>query len=162
MPMPTKSDLKKCATRNPDGFGFVASNGANCKTTDFDEFMRELAKVGRNDECMIHCRWATHGSVKDSNCHPFYDKETDTWFAHNGVLPIPSRNDKTDSEIAFRSKIVPAIKKYGYNTDDFWRVVDAIRGGSRFAFMHDGKITFAGDFVDYRGCLFSNMYWQWC
>lgn len=47
----------------------------------------------------MHFRFATHGSVRNRNCHPFRDG--DLFFAHNGVLPYPSVGDRTDSEFAF-------------------------------------------------------------
>jgi hypothetical protein len=47
---------------------------------------------------MLHCRLATHGSVKAENCHPFLLSNRMA-MAHNGMLDIkPLAPDMTDSE----------------------------------------------------------------
>lgn len=155
--MPSKKILDLMAMHNHDGYGFVSSSGKACRTMSYSAFLQQLKQVKKSEECMVHMRWATHGSKSTHNCHPFHDKDTDIWFAHNGVLPIPSKNDMTDSEICFRETLVPAIKKYGFGSERFCRIEDNVRGCSRFAFMKDGKISMFGDWQEFDGCLYSNL-----
>jgi len=144
--------LKKMAAANPHGFGFV-SESACYRTLEFYEFYKQLKKVSVNENCIIHFRWATHGSVKIENCHPFfYDG---IYFAHNGVLPIDSENDMTDSEICFRRYIAPAIKRYGVTRAE--NAINAHRFNSRFAIMTDGEVYLYGEFLTYKGLFFSNL-----
>lgn len=157
--MPAKEILDAMAIRNSHGFGFATSSGKNFKTTNYNLFLRELDKVTASEACVIHMRWATHGSVKTNNCHPFYDKDTGYWFAHNGVLPIASVNDKTDSEIAFRDMFVPALKRYGIESREFDHVVDDIRGYSKFVFMKGIDIYIYGNYTEIDNCYYSNTYW---
>ncbi len=159
--LPNKQIIRAMAECNPDGFGFAATNGMNCKTMDFNTFYKSLKNVPASAAIIMHFRWATHGSTNVRNCHPFYDKETNVWFAHNGVLPIDSTNDRTDSEIYFRSDLVPAIKKYGLASRDFDSVADRLRGTSRFAYMQGEQIYIQGDYYEHGGCYFSNLNWRY-
>ena len=157
--MPKKAILNMMAAHNKHGFGFCSSSGRNFKTTNYNLFLRELDKVTASEACIVHMRWATHGSVCTSNCHPFYDNETGYWFAHNGVLPIASVNNMTDSETAFRSRFVPALKTMSITSREFDDVVNNIRGYSRFAFMKGKDIYIYGDYKEMFGCYFSNDNW---
>lgn len=106
---------------------------------------------------VIHFRYATHGSVRRANCHPFRDGAAGVSFAHNGVLPVIPRGDKTDSETAFRRLLSPVIRLHGLGSPDLAAAVDEIIGGSRFAFLSDdARILTFGQFCGSGGCLYSN------
>ena len=156
--MPAKDILKKCHKANPHGCGFISERHFY-KTLYFDEFLEKLNEVEDSENCIIHFRLATHGSINVHNCHPFRDRKTNTFFAHNGVLPIESKNDLTDSEICFRAEIVPALKDYGFDSKEFDRVVNRIRHGTRFAIMHKGEVKTYGDFQTLNNIKYSNLRW---
>lgn len=154
--MPPYSILKRCATLNPHGFGF-ATKDRIYKTLSFDEFYRELQTIDKYETAILHFRYATHGSIKLDNCHPFRDDDTGVSFAHNGILNIVPYEDMTDSETAFRGIFVPKIKEYGIDSDEFIIAVHNIIGGSRFAFIDkDGEYHLYGSFIQYNGCWYSN------
>jgi len=159
--MPNYRILEQIYLHNHDGIGFCTSTGKSLHTMSFYEFLREIRKIRLNEEAIIHFRWATHGSVSEKNCHPFYDKENDVWFAHNGVLPIPSRRDMTDSEIFFRNRFIPLLKTHAYADPLLWQWCNVERGTSRFIFMHDGKTKRLGNWCEFGGCYYSNMNWQY-
>lgn len=156
--LPSYSTLKACFRANPDGCGYVSTK-SNYKSMDFEDFYYHLQRVGRDEKCILHFRWATHGSVNVKNCHPF--KDGHIWFAHNGVLPIESTNDKTDSEIAFRSIIMPKIRKHGFDSKEMIDACLDIVGSSRFAIfdVKQNAIRTIGSFTPYEGVYFSNMRW---
>ncbi|MGM9686566.1 MAG: class II glutamine amidotransferase [Bacteroidaceae bacterium] len=154
--LPTKSELKMAYRRNHDGCGFV-SESDNFKTLDFEEFWQRLKKVPRGENCIIHFRWATHGSVSIANCHPFYDKTTRTWFMHNGVLPVNPKEDITDSEFVFRTYLAKDLRVHHIYSRDFAKTVGQVIGGSRFAFMQNGNLRVFGKFFEYNGCFYSNL-----
>ena len=161
--LPSDAILKMCYQANPDGCGFSTVR-AWFKSLDFDQFLRVLKRnVSINDDCLIHFRFATHGSVKKENCHPFIDRGAGVAFAHNGVLPILSKNDLTDSEIFFRESFLPTFKKCGWN-EQTKNVIKNVIGGSKFAFLdkNEGLKTF-GEFYTIKGCkcLFSNLRWDY-
>ena len=153
--MPPKRELMLAASTNPHGFGFVSSNGLYKRTMSFVEFYEALKGVGKDDACIMHLRIATHGSHKVSNCHPF--KEGDIYFAHNGVLRVPVKGDKTDSETEFDTVLYPAAKKYGLDSPMFNLIVKQEIGWSKFAFMQNGHIWLFGRFIEQNGLYYSNL-----
>lgn len=154
--MPPKAIIERCATLNPHGFGF-ATKDRIYKTLSYSDFCREIKTIGKNETAILHFRYATHGSIKTENCHPFKDEETGISFAHNGILDIKPIGDMTDSETAFRTTFVPALKDGGLDSDSLIEEVYRIKGPSRFAFIDkDGDYRLYGTFVQYNGCWYSN------
>ena len=155
--LPSKRELRMAYNRNHDGCGFV-SESDHYKSLDFEDFYARLKKVPKDEHCIIHFRWATHGEVSIENCHPFYDKKSDTWFMHNGILAITPYKGKTDSETAFRKLLAPAIRRYGLYSRELQAAVHEIIGSSKFAFMQGGNLKAFGHFIEYKGCYYSNLY----
>lgn len=154
--MPPMAIIARCAALNPHGFGF-ATKDRIYKTLSFEDFKREIKTIRKDETAILHFRYATHGSIKASNCHPFRDDKTGVSFAHNGVLNITPIGDMTDSETAFRTRIVPTIKDCGFDSDEFIKANHDIIGGSRFAYIDkDGDYRLYGAFTHYKGCWYSN------
>lgn len=156
--MPNVSVLNRIKSINHDGYGFVSSRH-HFKTLDYGAFLAHLSKVTTDEECLIHLRYATHGSVCRQNCHPF--KRDNVWFMHNGVLPIVPVKNHTDSETAFILKIYPVIKKYSFDSIQTDKAIMSIIGSSRFAFMHDGEVRLYGDYKEIGGIYYSNLRWMY-
>ena len=154
--MPPMAIIARCAALNPHGFGF-ATKDRIYKTLSFEDFKREIKTIRKDETAILHFRYATHGSIKASNCHPFRDDKTGVSFAHNGILDITPIGDMTDSETAFRTRIVPTIEEYGFDSDEFIKANHDIIGGSRFAYIDkDGDYRLYGAFTHYKGCWYSN------
>lgn len=154
--VPSQKTIRNCAWRNNHGFGFATANKIY-KTLSFDDFVKQLKTIKKEDAAIIHLRYATHGSICEANCHPFKDEATGVAFAHNGVLPIIALNDMTDSETAFRLRFVPKIAKYGLYSRNLTQCVNNIIGGSKFAFIDEtGNIKTFGRFIEHNGCYYSN------
>lgn len=154
--VPPMAIIARCAALNPHGFGF-ATKDRIYKTLSFEDFKREIKTIRKDETAILHFRYATHGSIKTSNCHPFRDDKTGVSFAHNGVLNITPIGDMTDSETAFRTRIVPTIKEHGFDSDEFIKANHDIIGGSRFAYIDkDGDYRLYGAFTHYKGCWYSN------
>lgn len=153
--LPSVDELKAAYRRNHDGCGFV-SETSHYKSLHFSTFLRHLMKRDINENVIIHFRLATHGSVSVKNCHPFY--KGGYWFAHNGVLPICSERDKTDSQICFERFVYPVVKKKGWGSSQHQEVMDNWTArGSKFAMMHKGEVLTSGRFVEHDGRLYSNL-----
>lgn len=152
--MPSKVELEAAFRCNPNGCGFVSSEGYNYKGLSLSGLIRELKKVGIEEDCIIHFRLATNGSVKKSNCHPF--ENNGVWFAHNGILSIDTRGDMTDSETAFRDILSPVADRFGISSPQMHNAVSAVIGYSKFAFMKDGRVALYGRFEKHKGCWYSN------
>lgn len=155
---PSIDILDRAYRRNPHGCGLV-SPSVFYKGLSYASFKKYLKECTKEEPLLIHFRYATHGSVKKSNCHPFYDKETETYFMHNGIMGgIQPLKDKTDSECAFRWILQPYIKMYGLDSKDFFETANQVRGfHSKFAFMQNGNVKLSGEFFHYQDCYFSNL-----
>lgn len=155
--LPDEFTLMRCEYQNPHGFGFATPTQRyhTMNRLDFENHVYHDIKLA--DPAILHCRIATHGSIKKANCHPFFDKETGVSFAHNGILDITPKGDWTDSETAFRTIFVPVIKKYGLKSKQLEEAVCDIIGGSRFAFMDDkGHVRLFGHWLKMNGCYYSH------
>ena len=154
--MPPKATLERCARLNPHGFGF-ATKDKIYKTLSIEEFFKAIKKIRHDETAILHFRYATHGSIKLENCHPFKNEETGVSFAHNGILNIVPIDDMTDSETAFRTRIVPIIKEHGFQSRQFIFANYRIIGGSRFAYIDSkGEYRLYGTFIHHNGCWYSN------
>ena len=154
--MPPKAILDRCAALNPHGFGFATKNRIY-KTLSYSEFFDATKRIRKDEAAILHFRYATHGSIKLENCHPFRDAKTGVSFAHNGVLDIVPIGDMTDSETAFRTVLVPTIKEHGFDSDEFMLTAYEIKGPSRFAFIDSkGNYRMYGNFIQHNECWYSN------
>jgi len=157
--MPTDETLYKAYLANHDGCGFV-SERRFYKSLSFNMFLKHLKEVGEDENCIIHFRLATNGSVCDRNCHPF--RRGDLFFAHNGIANIFVRNDMTDSETLLNDAIYPAFMRYGYHSQKFDNSVRSVLGCSKFALMNKGEIKLYGHYQLLDGLYFSNLRWFYC
>lgn len=155
--MPSSQILWDCYRVNHHGMGFATPKTV-FRTLSYQQFFNAIKAVKTSEPCIIHFRWATHGSVKRTNCHPF--SKGGVKFAHNGVLPIESKNDMTDSEIAFRNIIYPAIQHNGFKSEEADRVISQTAGSSRFAIMVGRDVELFGHWDEIDGCFYSNLNWQ--
>lgn len=158
--LPKYELLKRAYKCNSDGCGYVTLNNSkiHCyKSLNFNDFYKDFkANVNVESETIIHFRLATHGSKNVNNCHPFANADKSIYFAHNGVLPIESTNDQTDSQILFNSILLGAIDIYGLRSHNFEKVVKATICTSKFAFLDSKGIVTFGNYLNYKGLLFSN------
>lgn len=157
---PSRDTLEACCKANPHGFGYATMSGKFYKTMNSRDFIRSVIdNIGVEDEAMIHCRLATHGSQCVANCHPFASSENEIIFAHNGILPITPEGDMTDSETAFRRLFLPILIVHTMFDEEFEKAVSSIIGSSKFVFFNrvTKEARLFGDFADYQGCLFSNL-----
>lgn len=114
---PTREQLETAAKSNPDGFGYaiacgnriVTAKGMNSKDI-IDRFMADRAKYP-DGHAIFHHRYATGGVETKYNCHPFrVGGSTQTYLAHNGILPLPwdSKEPRSDTHV-FAADILPAM-----------------------------------------------------
>lgn len=160
VPTPPDTIIRAMHYANPHGMGMCTPTD-HYKGMSFDLLLRHLHQRDINEPCLMHFRLATHGSVKKSNCHPFHDKKSDTWFMHNGILDVAPIGDMTDSETAYREILVPEIQAHGLHSDEVRYTIRNIIGGSRFAFLQGEDVLLYGQYEQWHGWLFSNLRFQW-
>lgn len=164
---PSIETVETMCDRNPDGFALVYHDKKDDKaktyrTMDREQFIKHYKYVLRTHDfrttnLFLHARIATHGSLKQSNCHGFVDHKAHLSFAHNGILySIPNRDDLTDSETFFRDYFIPIFRHGGWYEAD--RLIKDVIGQSKFVFMDNkGGIRHYGEYIkDTDGVLYSN------
>lgn len=159
---PSERNIISSVENNPDGFAMAYNENGQIvtfKTLNAKDFIAEYRRVikthDRQDTAMIiHARIATHGTVKESNCHCWTGKilGSDMAFAHNGILRINPCGDLTDSETFLR-----LYAEQSRDMSDFLSVVNRYIGTSKFAFLDGyGNILRFGSFIEERGAHYSN------
>lgn len=154
--MPQKNVLEAMYLANSNGCGYCTPNEIH-KGIYFDDFYKEVKNVSKNEPCLMHFRLATTGSVKRSNCHPFYDGCTDVSFMHNGIFNVRPNKDITDSEFVFREYFIPIIEQYGLDSRQMQEVVEEFGDYSKLAFMQGDNVKLFGNFIKFGDCYFSNL-----
>lgn len=108
----TDRRLEAAAVNNPDGFGFAIHTGNHLlrfRSMDIDETITEwrfARKFFPDTPAVWHLRYATHGTVDVSNCHPFeVGHDPRIMLAHNGVLPIEESQGRSDTRILAESRL---------------------------------------------------------
>jgi len=117
--IPSREKLENSALNNPHGFGFAIVIPSEKRihverTMNADTSINRFIEMrGKYPEgyAMWHARFATNGSTTIDNCHPFkVGKDSHTYLAHNGILPIiePHGDNRSDTRI-FAEDLLPAI-----------------------------------------------------
>lgn len=108
----TDTQLERAAYNNPDGFGWAIHTGEHLirfRSMNIDDAITEwrfVRKMYPDQAAIWHLRWATHGTVDVSNCHPFeVGHDARMMIAHNGVLPIEAHNGRSDTRILAEDRL---------------------------------------------------------
>lgn len=162
--IPSIENLSNCFSNNPHGAGFATfADNPWIKGImvmkgffDFQSFYDNLFRyVGKSDVCLIHFRYATHGTIDESNCHPFtfekFQKDVLTDISaliHNGVINNGEKNAK--------------------NSDTYWltRQIEAGRSINNEVFKQtnnkvailngDQSVELYGNWIEDNGVFYSN------
>ena len=117
--VPKRKHLENSCRSNPHGFGYailtqdkiIVGKGLDYKKI-VDEYLA-LKKQYPNTESIFHSRYATHGEMNEANCHPFFvGNDNQTVIAHNGILDIPTYDNRSDTRV-FVEDLFPTYDKSG-------------------------------------------------
>jgi len=145
--IPSRDKLENSALNNPDGFGFAIVIPSE-KRIHVERTMNADASITRFLEMRTkypegyatwHARYATHGSLTVDNCHPFQVGvgNTQTYLAHNGVLPViePQGDKRSDTRI-FAEDILPAIGGVtSLDNEQVWNILEDFTQGSKVVIL---------------------------
>ena len=148
----SRSRLRRCWDRNPDGGGFALPDGKGGitvhKAMTWDEFDQAWSKDAYSDQPMvIHFRMATHGKVNTHNCHP-HRVHDDLVVAHNGIIEAmtPYATEQDSDTVAFVNRVLADIPTPDIFTDGMTEMLDAFIGSSKLVFLDgSGRVSIVGE-----------------
>lgn len=162
-----RKTLLNCWLGNNDGGGFayVTDEGLQIfkELESFEKFYGEYIRIKElypKSNMLIHMRIATHGSVIEENCHPFYVNK-DLVFAHNGIIreiDIPKNRDVSDT-VMFNETILQGLEKGFEKKESVRKLLENFIGYSKLCFLtSDNEFYFANEEkgISENGCWFSN------
>ena len=177
---PSKVKIKTMFKNNPNGAGFMYSDGQNVYIQKgfmtLGDFNSALNKVKEHTEYpfVLHFRITTNGGTSKGLTHPFplssdikeltaTSFTTDVGIAHNGIIPMTAYATKGVSDTA--EFIRRYMTKLIHSADDIDAdVLDIIETciESKMVIMNSyGDVDIIGDFVeDGNGILYSNTSFQ--
>ena len=139
----SEDEFDNAARSNSDGVGFayyseknniVIEKGTNVHEMK-DKYFSRVAKNGERSPFIVHFRLATHGSVCDSNCHPFRINENDVMI-HNGILPVVYRKGehRTDTQV-FANEYLAKLPENWFDDSYMFDMVEDYTHGSKLIIM---------------------------
>jgi len=150
---PKKSELNCACEVNPDGFGFaflidqtkiITGHSLN-KNNAMKRFFK-LRQKYPEAYALFHARYATTGSIKIENCHPYTigTENKKSILAHNGMLPIrpTTGDDRSDTKI-FAEDYLPEFGLQNLDDEKFFGEVEEFCAGSKLViFTTDEKMKY--------------------
>ena len=177
--LPSKTFLKRAWNTNPNGAGFMFSDGKNVYGykgfMSFKSFYKFLNRMDieydlQKFDVVMHFRIATHGKVIPENTHPFAISEDEKQlkatsfitsrgaFAHNGILHGFGNTNYSDS-MDFCKTILTCIDDYKSNI----KLLDTLakKNSSKFAILTPKDLILCGNWQKVNGFLCSNDYFDY-
>jgi hypothetical protein len=182
VPFPTKKTLKICFNNNPDGAGFMYSDGVAVNIrkgfATFSAFWRELQHArdafGNAPAFVLHFRISTQAGTRPDCTHPFplsanmddlrrLATRSSIGIAHNGIISLTSsysrnitHSDTMEFVTNYLSLIIDAPNYY--NDARKLALIERLIGSSRLAILDArGHCELIGDgWREDGGCFYSN------
>lgn len=178
-PLPEPKIMERMFKNNPDGAGFCYTQNGEVRIQkgymtyeSFEEALKKvLERIDTYSAPMIfHFRISTHGGVNPSLCHPFpmsrnipdlkrTEASTQLAICHNGVIPIKTRKDVSDTMEYIARHLCKRHKrdKEFYKNKRQRDIIFSEIGSSKLAFLDSkGEIYTIGEFIEDDGVLYSN------
>lgn len=145
--LPTRADFFNASENNPDGIGVMSRDGiakflGKRKTRRAWRYVQQVAAEGI--PFGVHFRWATHGRVSRTNCHPFEVPGHDAHLMHNGILWTSAFATEEESDTAvFAAEVAPKLLPLAReNPKDYLALLGKEASGNRLLIMRDGGAAF--------------------
>ena len=176
--VPDDSLIETMFESNPDGAGFMYNKDGRviirkgymtlkALKTALEDVYKEVDTL--NTTFVYHFRIATHGSVKPSLTHPFpisnkigillkTSYETDVAVAHNGIIPIKTRTDISDTMEYIVTKLYKRKKKFPnfYKFEHHRKSIETQIKSKMAILDGSGRVEIIGEFIEDKGILYSN------
>lgn len=178
-PFPSKTKIKTMFKNNPNGAGFMYSDGENVYIKKglmtLGEFNAELDKVREHIEYpfVMHFRITTNGGTSRGMTHPFplssdlkaltaTEATTIIGIAHNGIIPMTQYASKISDTAQFiRQYLTRLIKSESDLDSDMLDVIEECIDSKMAILTQSADVFLLGSFVeDGNGVYYSNTSYQ--
>lgn len=143
--IPAREKLENSALNNPHGFGFAIAVPKEKRiiverTMSADESINRFISTRAqylDGYAIWHARYATHGTVTVDNCHPFEVGSTNTYLAHNGVLPVldDPKDKRSDTRIFAEDLLAQMGGVSALDNRQLWNLLEDFTTGSKVAVL---------------------------
>lgn len=156
---------------NPDGAGISWSDGKRTYLKkgfmSMDHlllFVETKRQEFKSMDVLIHFRYATHGSITPSNCHPFVVsdrikdlqrlkyKGSDLILAHNGIISGKEYTKKTINDLSDTMIFTKRLHTLGKTSNEIQNILKA----GKFCLMYTDHVEMYGLFHKDNGVYYSN------
>lgn len=128
-----------CSNPHGAGFAYARKGEVHIRKGYFhaDEFADAVAAEASKLSALIHFRFATHGAKGEFNCHPWELCDGRFAMIHNGILPIASTPQKSDTGHFADQVLTPALERFKSPADPALRylVESSIGDGNKIAVL---------------------------
>lgn len=186
--LPNKSLFRECWNKNPHGAGYMYAKRDKVYIRkgfmNFDTFYEDLNEMNQKEnlfECSVifHFRISTSGNISPQTCHPYPVSENildlqrkkkicKLGVCHNGTIGIfrEGLDGLNDTQLFIQNVLSVYFKankifyQNNQNLDTIYRISN-LNSNSKFAFLDSkGNIKTIGQFSDYQGYRFSNLFFR--
>lgn len=174
--IPSDEVLRTCFCSNPDGAGFMYSDGKNVRIRkgfmEWGEFKSALDSehIPSDSAVVLHFRIATHGKVQPKCCHPFPISsepadlgalaiESRFGIAHNGVIQGRRTDQNWSDSMDFVASVVAPLARMNPSFMHSSDAIELLQGAcrSKLAIIDNaGDLALVGDFYEDGGVFYSN------
>ena len=178
-PFPSKTKIKTMFRNNPNGAGFMYSDGQSVYIQKgfmtLGEFNSALNKVKEHIEYpfVLHFRITTNGGTSKGMCHPFplsadikeltaTRATTDIGIAHNGIIPLTSHASQISDTAQFiRQYMTKLIHTESDIDSDMLDIIEACIDSKMAILTASADVHLIGKFTqDGNGIYYSNTSYQ--
>jgi hypothetical protein len=140
----SKSCYRNAFSENQDGCGFAYSKNGHVKVEkffDFKSFWQAIKPVQGKHNMLVHFRLATHGDKTLANVHPIVIEKGRFAVIHNGIIPIQTQNNDSDTVTFARDVLAPCFKRFDWRDATLKYLVETSIGSDNkiVALNHKGE-----------------------
>jgi hypothetical protein len=112
----SKAYYRNGYSENHDGCGFAFANRGRIECykgfRNFKDFWQAIKPLQGKFAMLVHFRFATHGDKSDANVHPILIANGKIAVIHNGVIPIKTYGNDSDTVTFARDVLAPCFRRF--------------------------------------------------
>jgi len=137
----SKAYYRNGYSENRDGCGFAFANHGRIECykgfNSFHDFWNAIKPLQGKHAMLVHFRFATHGDKSDANVHPIVIHNGKFAVIHNGVIPIRTTGNDSDTVTFARDVLGPCFRRFSWKDATLRYLIEtSIGGGNKIVAMN--------------------------